>query len=215
MSHLCFADLDPIARKATLPRAQRWPRKQDFKLRMADRTLPPEFFNRGAEGVALALLGNGLARRRGKRLSCYKITETEAYVGPHDLACHAARGRTKRTEVMYGPPGSLYVYLVYGMHWMLNVVTGEVGYPAAVLIRGIEAIRGPGRLTKTLGITGSLNGASASEVAGLWFVDRGEPPSLAQIIRTPRIGVGYAGPLWAAKKFRFILDERQTRAEFP
>ena len=74
------------------------------------------------------------------------ITETEAYIGPHDLASHAARGRTKRTEVMFGEPGTLYLYFVYGMHWMLNVVTGPVGYPAAVLIRAVQDINGPARL---------------------------------------------------------------------
>jgi len=84
-------------------------------------------------------------------------------VGPDDLASHAARGRTKRNKVMFGPPGMFYVYFVYGMHWMLNVVTGPVGYPAAVLIRGIEGIQGPGRLTKALRINGNLNGRAAGK----------------------------------------------------
>jgi DNA-3-methyladenine glycosylase len=158
--------------------------------------------------VAPALLGKALARRRGNHLICHKITETEAYVGPHDLACHAARGRTNRTEVMFGPPGVFYIYLVYGMHWMLNVVTGPSGYPAAVLIRSVETIEGPGRLTAALGITGALNGLAATEQSGLWFLDRVEATP-AQVVKTARIGVGYAGPLWAAKEYRFVLDEAE------
>jgi DNA-3-methyladenine glycosylase len=109
--------------------------------------LDPAFFARAADIVARDLLGRTLVRRtKGKRIAL-TITETEAYMGPHDLACHAARGRTPRTEVMYGPPGSLYIYFVYGLHWMLNVVTREEGYPAAVLIRAAGKITGPARLT--------------------------------------------------------------------
>ena len=129
-----------------------------YRTMISPQVLPPAFFALPAEEVALALLGKTLVRRRGKRLEAFGITETEAYIGPEDLACHAARGRTQRTEVMFGPAGRFYVYLVYGMHWMLNVVTGEVGHPAAVLIRGAGAIEGPGRLTKALAITGDLNG---------------------------------------------------------
>ena len=130
------------------------------------------------------------------------ITETEAYLGPHDLACHAARGRTARTEIMYGPPGSLYVYFVYGMHWMLNVVTGPEGYPAAVLIRGAGDIAGPARLTRVLEITGALNGKQAAPESGLWF-ETGE--GAQPVTATPRIGVDYAGLRWSARKLRFVL----------
>lgn len=132
------------------------------------------------------------------------ITETEAYVGPHDLASHAARGRTERTEVMFGPPGTLYVYFVYGIHWMLNVVTGPAGYPAAVLIRSVAEITGPGRLTKALGIDGRFNRLAAGEPAGLWFEERAgaRPPRIA---RSARIGVAYAGPIWSKKEYRFTL----------
>lgn len=130
------------------------------------------------------------------------ISETEAYLGPHDLAYHAARGRTACTEVMYGPPGTLYVYFVYGLHWMLNVVTGPAGYPAAVLIRGAGDISGPARLTGALAIDGSLNGRQAAPESGLWFENGiGAQP----VVATPRIGVDYAGPRWSGRKLRFVL----------
>ena len=134
------------------------------------------------------------------------VTETEAYEGPHDLACHAARGRTARTEIMFGPPGTLYVYLIYGIHWMLNVVTGEAGYPAAVLIRGVEAASGPGRATSALRIGSALNGKVADEATGLWFEDVGRKSPPGRVVRTSRIGVDYAGPVWSAKHLRFVLS---------
>ncbi len=174
--------------------------------------LPPAFFARPAEEVALDLLGKSLVRRRGRRLEAFRITETEAYIGPEDLACHAARGRTARTEVMFGPAGRFYVYLVYGMHWMLNVVTGDVGHPAAVLIRGAGTIEGPGRLTKTLAITGTLNGKIASEPTGLWVADPGDALPAGAVLRTARIGVDYAGPVWAAKEYRFVLRKQEAAA---
>src|SRR3989344_1000157 len=90
-----------------------------------------------AQTVAHSLLGKYLVRRVNGKTKAYKITETEAYVGPHDKASHAHRGKTKRNEVMFGPPGHWYVYFTYGMHYMLNIVTGRDGYPSAVLIRGI------------------------------------------------------------------------------
>ena len=93
------------------------------------KALDPHFFDRDAEIVARELIGCGLVCRRVDRLLKHKITETEAYVGPHDLACHASKGRTKRTEVMFGPPGTLYIYLIYGLHWMLNVVTVLLAIP--------------------------------------------------------------------------------------
>ncbi len=93
------------------------------------------------------------------------------------------------------------------MHWMLNVVTGEIGYPAAVLIRGVEGWEGPARLTKALNITGALNGAPACEASGLWFAECGSPPARGAVLRTARIGVDYAGPVWAAKKYRFVLKQ--------
>jgi DNA-3-methyladenine glycosylase len=100
--------------------------------------LEESFFDRSAEDVAHDLIGCRLHWRLSHQSESLIITETEAYIGPHDLASHAARGRTKRNEAMFGAAGTFYVYFVYGMHWMLNVVTGPVGFPAAVLIRGVE-----------------------------------------------------------------------------
>jgi DNA-3-methyladenine glycosylase len=172
--------------------------------------LGPNFFKHDARKVAHELIGTYLVCRRADTVLMNKITETEAYVGPHDLACHASRGRTARTEAMFGPPGTFYVYLVYGLHWMLNVVTGPVGYPAAVLIRSLGATAGPGRLTALLGITGVLNGKTADEETGVWFSGHKKFAQLA-IIRTRRIGVEYAGPVWSAKKYRFVMKkERQN-----
>jgi DNA-3-methyladenine glycosylase len=167
-----------------------------------DRTLAATFFDRPAEKVAHDLIGCRLYWNNGEQSDSRIITETEAYVGPDDLASHAARGRTKRNEAMFGPPGTFYVYFVYGLHWMLNVVTGPVGYPAAVLIRSVEGIVGPARLTKALGITGNLNGKSASEATGVW-VSEGPRPPRKQIIRSARIGVDYAGSVWSRKPYRF------------
>jgi Methylpurine-DNA glycosylase (MPG) len=131
--------------------------------------LGPAFFERPADVVARELLGRALVRRiRGKRVAL-TISETEAYLGPHDLACHVARGRTTRTEVMYVSPSTLYIYFVYGLHWMLNVVTRPEGYPAAVLIRCAGGVSGPSRLTRTLGI----NGWSARKLRFLVAAPRG------------------------------------------
>jgi DNA-3-methyladenine glycosylase len=168
--------------------------------------LDPAFFARAADSVARDLLGRTLVRRiKSKRMELI-ITETEAYLGPHDLACHAARGRTARTEVMYGPPGTLYVYFIYGLHWMLNVVTGQEGYPAAVLIRAAGDFTGPARLTRALAIDGALNGRIAGPESGLWF-EVGSPS--AEVIASPRIGVAYAGARWSSRKLRFVLAQGQ------
>lgn len=167
--------------------------------------LPQSFFARPALTVARELLGKYLVRRENGRETAIRITETEAYVGPEDLACHASKGLTRRTATMFGPPGHWYVYFTYGMHWMLNVVTDKEGYPAAVLIRGAAGAPGPARLTKTLAIRGTLNGAPAERRSGLWVEDRGEHISKSKIHVAPRVGVHYAGPVWAAKPYRFLL----------
>lgn len=144
-------------------------------------------------------------RRAGLGEITLQITEVEAYDGFLDKASHASRGKTKRNAVMFGTAGCFYVYFVYGMHWMLNVVTGEEGYPAAVLIRGTREVSGPGRLAKFLRIDGSLCGAPARPECGLWFEDRGEKVPPKAIVRTARVGVAYAGAAWAKKPYRFLL----------
>jgi DNA-3-methyladenine glycosylase len=169
-----------------------------------DRILPATFFDRPALKVARDLIGCQLHSKLTGQLQSLVITETEAYVGEHDLASHAAKGRTRRTEVMFGPPGIFYVYFVYGIHWMLNVVTGQIDHPAAVLIRSADSIVGPARLTKALGISGEITGKSATTQTGLWFSE-GSPIPQRSIQRSPRIGVDYAGPVWSAKPYRFVL----------
>ncbi len=184
--------------------------------------LKKDFFERSAVKVARDLLGKHLVRKVGGKTAIYLITETEAYEGPDDLASHASKGRTKRTELMFGEAGRFYVYLVYGMYHMLNVVTGAESHPGAVLIRGVENISGPGRLTKALSIGMELNGKKSCVATGLWFKDcpffRGreflDNPKYGsiknikrKIFTTPRIGVAYAGPVWSKKLWRFVYSE--------
>lgn len=144
-----------------------------------------------------------------------RITETEAYDGPEDRACHASKGRTARTEIMFGPAGHWYVYLCYGMHQMLNLVTGPVDWPAAVLIRGVEGITGPGRVTRAFGIAKPLNGTPAFIPERLWLEARDEPVLLQDVLAGPRVGVDYAGPEWAGKPWRFRWMTRWTAPATP
>jgi DNA-3-methyladenine glycosylase len=173
------------------------------------KVLPSSFFNRSTLTVARELIGCYLVRLRNGKIERHLITETEAYHGIKDLACHASKGRTERTEIMFGPAGYAYVYFVYGIHWMLNIVTGPIGHPSAVLIRGLEGMKGPAVLTKKLGITGELNGKKLSRKNGLW-IEKVKMQSAGgrtrnKIQRTPRIGIDYAGPIWSKKKWRFVL----------
>ncbi len=167
--------------------------------------LTPKFFNRPTLQVAKELLGKYLIRKIDGKETSLLITEVEAYDGFKDKASHASRGKTLRNEVMFGSAGYFYVYFTYGVHWMLNVVTGEKGYPAAVLIRSAGEISGPARLTKFLKIDKSLNGKKAGRENGLWFEDRKVEAKPQQIIRTPRVGVEYAGAVWANKLYRYLL----------
>ncbi len=167
---------------------------------------PAEFQDKNTVALARWLLGKVLVRTTALGSSAHLIIEVEAYDGERDLACHASKGRTKRTEIMYQPGGRWYVYLCYGMHEMLNLVTGPADYPAAVLIRGVATMSGPGRLTKRLGIGRDLNGALAARVSGLYLEDHGKPTPRRRIKCGPRIGVGYAGPVWSAKPWRFWIE---------
>ena len=181
------------------------------------RPLPHSFYARPARVVARALLGKVLEHRglRGR------IVETEAYVGEHDLACHAARGRTARTEILWGPPGRAYVYFVYGMHWCFNAVTGREGRAGAVLVRGLESLEGldaqvrldgPARLCRALGITGAQNGADL-ERSALRILDGPALPG-REVVRGPRIGVDYAGE-WAGRPLRFWVRDSPGVSRVP
>ena len=172
--------------------------------------LAQKFFDRPTIEAAKELLGKYLVRRHRNKIIALKITEVEAYDGPRDRASHASRGRTKRTEIMFGPPRHFYVYFTYGMHWLVNVVTGPKDYPAAVLLRaGItdddQHIVGPARLTKFLKIDGAQNGKPATRQTGLWFENRGAKIPARNTIASKRIGVDYAGPYWSAKKWNFKM----------
>ena len=162
--------------------------------------LPKTFFNRPTIAVARDLLGKFLVRKIGTQTIEGMITEVEAYVGPEDKASHASRGRTERTKVMFGHPGHWYIYLVYGMHHCLNVVTEKEGYPAAILIRSIECVSGPGRVSKHFKIEKRLNEKPASQTGGLWIEDRGI--CITKLMRGKRIGVDYAGK-WKDKLWRW------------
>jgi DNA-3-methyladenine glycosylase len=172
--------------------------------------LPRSYFNRSTLLVARSLLGKYLVRKNGAGTVAGQIVEVEAYVGPHDLACHASKGRTMRTDVLFGPPGIAYVYLIYGMYHCLNVVTERAEFPAAVLIRAIEVkgrlIDGPGRLCRAFSIDRSLNRIDMTARRHLWFEDRGTKIPRGNIGEFPRIGVSYAGT-WADKPYRFRLTD--------
>jgi DNA-3-methyladenine glycosylase len=174
------------------------------------RTLPKTFYDRDAEAVARALLGKRLVRRVAGEARVGRIVETEAYLGPPDLAAHSSKGRTPRTEVMYGPPGHAYVYLIYGMHHCLNVVTGPGAIASAVLIRALEpvahltaAANGPGRLCRALDIDRRLNGHDLTR-GELRIEGPADDPEELEVVARPRIGVDYAGE-WALRPLRFYI----------
>lgn len=167
---------------------------------MNDR-LPLDFYLRDVLEVAPALIGKLLVRRfEDGRVEKFRITETEAYRGGEDLACHASKGRTSRTEVMFQQGGRVYVYLIYGMYWMLNLVAGHEGVAHAVLIRGIEGFSGPGRVGLKLQLDRSFYGEDLASSSRLWVEDA-EPVS--EIKTSPRIGIKYAGEIWENKLWRF------------
>jgi len=184
--------------------------------------LDRDYYARPALDVASDLLGKVLVRKLDRRHLAGTIVETEAYVGPHDLACHASKGLTPRTSIMFGPPGRAYIYMIYGFHFCLNVVTEEEGYPAAVLIRAVDPLEnvdlmrqlrnnperdtniasGPGKLCKAMSIDKQLNG---EDLAGnvLWIEDRNF--NIGQIRTSPRVGVDYAGE-YKDKPWRFFIE---------
>lgn len=164
--------------------------------------LSREFFTNDAVTVAKQLLGKVIVRRfDDNTVSRYRITETEAYMGEEDKACHASKGRTARTDIMYAEGGRVYVYLIYGMYWMLNVVTGDQGHPQAVLIRGIDDIVGSGRVGRELKIDKSFYGEDLLVSARLTIEDGDDTWTCTA---APRVGIDYAGEEWKNKPWRFI-----------
>ena len=159
------------------------------------------------------MIGKYLVRSIQGREIAGQIIEVEAYVGAEDKACHASKGRTPRTDVLFGAAGHSYVYLIYGMYHCLNVVTEREEFPAAVLIRAIdvegELIDGPGRLCRALQIDRGLNRIDLTSRDRLWFEDRGDRIGSRRVAALPRIGVDYAGE-WAKKLWRFRLAMAQT-----
>jgi DNA-3-methyladenine glycosylase len=173
-------------------------------------------FNQPTLKVARSLLGKFIVRKAGRRTVCAMITEVEAYKGPKDLAAHSARGRrTARVEPLYGDGGTVYVYFIYGIHWMLNFATAGKDLPEGILIRGILAdpegeakyLAGPGRVTQYLRIDKTLDGRDATASRQIWIEDRGLRMAPRQVRRGPRIGVDYAGEYWAARPWRFWIEK--------
>lgn len=172
---------------------------------MKNKKLGKEFFRRDALDVAPELVGKILVHwlPDGTELR-ERIAETEAYRGEEDLACHASKGRTPRTELLYGESGIIYIYLCYGMHWLMNVITGEKDSPQGVLIRAGDAHNGPAKLTKALQIDGSCNGSPIYGNNEIWIEDDGFVPELK---KAPRVGIDYAGDYWKNVEWRFIAKK--------
>lgn len=165
--------------------------------------LNSSFFQRNVLEVAPELIGKTLVRQfDDKTIFRYKITETEAYSGDGDLACHASKGKTPRTEVMFREGGLVYVYFIYGMYWMLNFVTDKKEEASAVLIRGLEGISGPGKVGKALQLDKTFYGENLETSDRIWIEDDN---FYSEIVATPRIGINYAGEPWISKPWRFLI----------
>ena len=166
--------------------------------------LQKDFYLGPAPELAPKLIGKLLCRNvDGETVRC-RVTETEAYFGEDDTACHAHKGKTPRTKILYEEGGVAYVYLCYGIHSLLNIVAGERDFPQAVLIRGIEGYSGPGRLTRFLQINRALNGEDLVASSRLWLEDDGFVP---KVTASKRVGIDYATPEYRDKLWRFILIE--------
>jgi DNA-3-methyladenine glycosylase len=176
---------------------------------MRSRKLPRAFFDRDTALVARELLGKHLVHVVDGIARVGRIVETEAYLGPHDLAAHSAKGLTPRTRPMFGPPGHAYVYLVYGMHWCMNVVTQREGHASAVLLRALEPVRnvagrtqGPALLCKAMEIDGRHTGHDL--LGGELYLADPRDDAAISIVKRPRIGVDYARH-WARRLLRFYI----------
>jgi DNA-3-methyladenine glycosylase len=175
---------------------------ENLKFATMNDRLPLNFFLNDVLQVAPALLGKLLVRRfEDGRIERYPITEVEAYRGTEDLACHASKGRTPRTEVMFQQGGTVYVYLIYGQYWLLNLVTGHEGDASAVLIRGIKGFSGPGRVGRELQLDRSFYDESLIESPRIWLEDA---EAVSEFKTSKRIGIDYSGE-WADKLWRFQI----------
>jgi len=187
--------------------------------------LKESFFSRDTVQVARDLIGKRLVRLEGNQRISGIILETEAYRGEEDLACHCRVGRTSRTEIMYGPAGRAYIYLIYGMYWLLNFVTETEGFPGAVLIRAIapgegkEIIAqrrgnqpeknwtdGPGKICIALGINADFNGLNTCVPQAKIFIENGQSPDPEQIITVPRVGLESVPEPWRSIPWRFVVN---------
>jgi DNA-3-methyladenine glycosylase len=171
--------------------------------------LPRAFYDRDTQTVARELLGKLLVHRAAGGRRVGKIVEVEAYLGAHDLAAHSSKGITERTKIMFGPPGRAYVYLIYGLHHCMNVVTEGEGCGAAVLLRAVEPVQnlagkanGPGLLCRAMAIDRRLNGHDL--LSDDFFIAEPETTEQFSIVKRPRIGVDYAGH-WANRLLRFYI----------
>jgi DNA-3-methyladenine glycosylase len=199
-----------------------------------NRRLPRDFFARPTLQVARQLLGMRLVRLEDGQRIVGIILEAEAYRGEEDLGCHCRHGRTRRTQVMYGLPGCAYVYFTYGMHWMLNFVTEEEGFPAAVLIRAIQPVAGqeliaarrlgqppqrwadgPAKLCQALHIDGHLNGADLCAPEAVLFVEEGAPFPDSSVTNGPRVGLNSVPEPWRSIPWRFKVREKGLGEPFP
>jgi DNA-3-methyladenine glycosylase len=167
--------------------------------------LDAEYFSRPATELAFDLLGKILCVKQGDEIIRARITETECYFGEEDTACHAHKGRTPRTDTLYQKGGIAYVYLCYGIHSLLNVVTGPAEHPEAVLIRGVEGASGPGRVTKALGITRAENKLPLIPETGLWIEDDGTPSPT--YTASPRVGIDYATKEDRERPWRYLITQ--------
>ncbi len=176
---------------------------------MKNKILTKKFYSRDCLEVAPDLVGKLIVRTHdGGARTVLRITETEAYRGEEDTACHASKGRTQRTEVMYGEAGYLYIYLCYGMHWLMNVVTGKKDQPQAVLFRACEVYDGPAKLTRQLGIDKSFNCEPVFGNPRICIEDDGYRPEIETL---PRVGINYATPEYRDILWRYADANRNKR----
>lgn len=173
--------------------------------------LERSFFTEDALQVAPKLLGKYICRKYDDgTILRFQITDVEAYCGEKDLACHASKGRTERTEVMYNEGGHLYVYLIYGVYWLMNIVTGQKNEPQGIMIRGVSGISGPGRTGRALKLDKSFYNEDLTSSKRIWIEDINEK---LDYTTTPRIGIKYAGKPWVDKLWRFVHDPSKTEKD--